>query len=237
MTEYDYSPAAYERYAATQNRVSNWVYNQAVHAREYSSPFVPRSTSTPPTAAVARHHYRDPTRDHPSSSSRHASPSHYSSSHPTVHRSVTLPANHAGIAQKTSHSSSSRHPTRSQSHAPPSQPAYQQVYYQNTSPVSYAAPVSRGLGHGASYKTYTLDPNAQLVLPPVRPGETYVIVPPAGRKVEVVYDPASGSRSSRTSRSPTKKTGKPLLKRLLTLGSSADKGSSSSSRRDRRVSY
>ncbi|CAL1698854.1 unnamed protein product [Somion occarium] len=123
------------------------------------------------------------------------------------------------------------------SHAPPSQPAYQQVYYQNTSPVSYAAPVSRGLGHGASYKTYTLDPNAQLVLPPVRPGETYVIVPPAGRKVEVVYDPASGSRSSRTSRSPTKKTGKPLLKRLLTLGSSADKGSSSSSRRDRRVSY
>ncbi|KAF8134393.1 hypothetical protein EV363DRAFT_890877 [Boletus edulis] len=40
MTEYDYSPAAYERYIAQQTRVSNWVNDTVQQAHSYSNPFV-----------------------------------------------------------------------------------------------------------------------------------------------------------------------------------------------------
>ncbi|KDQ58843.1 hypothetical protein JAAARDRAFT_56901 [Jaapia argillacea MUCL 33604] len=38
MTEYDYSPAAYERFMQTQNRVSHWVDRQSSAAPKYSNP-------------------------------------------------------------------------------------------------------------------------------------------------------------------------------------------------------
>lgn len=41
MTEYDYSPAAHERYMRTQDRVSNWVSHSKAHESQYSNPFVP----------------------------------------------------------------------------------------------------------------------------------------------------------------------------------------------------
>jgi len=41
MTEYDYSPAAYDRYMRTQNRVSNWVSQTKAHERGFSDPLVP----------------------------------------------------------------------------------------------------------------------------------------------------------------------------------------------------
>jgi len=37
MTEYDYSPEAYERYMATQNRITNWVDNTEQHRAEFQS--------------------------------------------------------------------------------------------------------------------------------------------------------------------------------------------------------
>jgi hypothetical protein len=37
MTEYDYSPQAYERYLATQNRIANWVDKTEQHRGEYQS--------------------------------------------------------------------------------------------------------------------------------------------------------------------------------------------------------
>ncbi|KAF8549666.1 hypothetical protein OG21DRAFT_1525658 [Imleria badia] len=40
MTEYDYSPAAYERYIAQQTRVSNWVDDTLQQSHSYSNPFV-----------------------------------------------------------------------------------------------------------------------------------------------------------------------------------------------------
>jgi hypothetical protein len=40
MTEYDYSPAAHERYMRTQDRVSNWVSHSKAHESQYSNPFV-----------------------------------------------------------------------------------------------------------------------------------------------------------------------------------------------------
>lgn len=40
MTEYDFSPAAYDRYIAQQTRVSNWVDDTLQQAHAYSNPFV-----------------------------------------------------------------------------------------------------------------------------------------------------------------------------------------------------
>ena len=37
MTEYDYSPEAYERYLATQNRIAHWVDNCEQHRAEFQS--------------------------------------------------------------------------------------------------------------------------------------------------------------------------------------------------------
>lgn len=52
MTEYDYSPEAYERHIATQQRISRWVDNTEANAHQFKSPFVPpteagESDSTP----------------------------------------------------------------------------------------------------------------------------------------------------------------------------------------------
>ncbi|KAJ4477526.1 hypothetical protein J3R30DRAFT_3703965 [Lentinula aciculospora] len=43
MTEYDYSPAAYERYMETQNRIAKWVDNTEAHHEAFREPFGPRS--------------------------------------------------------------------------------------------------------------------------------------------------------------------------------------------------
>lgn len=51
MTEYDYSPAAYERYLRTQNRVSNWVSHTKAHERQYSNPFVASILGSPAFSA------------------------------------------------------------------------------------------------------------------------------------------------------------------------------------------
>jgi len=47
MTEYDFSPAAYERHLKNQNRVSNWVSSQSSHTKSYSNPFVPSAYHPP----------------------------------------------------------------------------------------------------------------------------------------------------------------------------------------------
>ncbi|EPQ51718.1 hypothetical protein GLOTRDRAFT_122953 [Gloeophyllum trabeum ATCC 11539] len=39
MTEYDYSPEAYQRAMATHNRVSNWVVSQTYSRPQYNNPF------------------------------------------------------------------------------------------------------------------------------------------------------------------------------------------------------
>ncbi|KAJ3977030.1 hypothetical protein EV361DRAFT_146291 [Lentinula raphanica] len=43
MTEYDYSPAAYQRYMDTQNRIARWVDNTEAHHQAFREPFGPRS--------------------------------------------------------------------------------------------------------------------------------------------------------------------------------------------------
>ena len=174
MTEYDYSPEAYEKYIENQSRVSNWVSDQSGRYNQYSNPFAVRTSSVLPSHSS--HH-----------SSRHADRSHHSSSstspvrdrpfRPEPHRSFTAPV-------QSSYRSSSQ---GSRSHHGSTSPTYR------TPPTSY---VSNG-----AYTSYNHDPyksksrhqdfyvdtsSRQIVLPRPRHGEQYTIYPPHGREVLVV---------------------------------------------------
>ena len=150
MTEYDYSPEAYERYLSTQNRVSNWVHDQAVYSRQYQNAFVPRSVSTPPSEDTYR-----PSSSHRESSSHHTS-SHQAPGQPDPRRIYASPP-HDVYA-----------------------PSRQAV------PISYIPPNAPPNATHKMYN-YTYDPRTrEVVLPPPRPGETYVIIPPNGKRIEIV---------------------------------------------------
>lgn len=68
MTEYDYSPAAYEKYIGTQLRVSNWVASQSDHTQNYRNPFVP-STYIPTKPLPEEQGSRKPVKSPPRSRS------------------------------------------------------------------------------------------------------------------------------------------------------------------------
>lgn len=151
---------------ATQSRVSNWVQDQTSRLQQ-PQPYS-RSISVPPSDYSHHTSSRRPERSH----SRHrSSSSSHNDRRPEPHRSVTTP----DAVPRSMHSSHSRGPP-------------QPVYYSNPAPVSYvtqttAAPQS----YNSGYRTYQYDGNSrEIVIPRPRAGETYVIIPPAGRRVEVV---------------------------------------------------
>lgn len=72
MTEYDYSPAAYERYINNQARVSNWVSSQTDHTQSYGNPFVPSAyipTKPLPGEQASRKPVKSPPRSRSSTTS------------------------------------------------------------------------------------------------------------------------------------------------------------------------
>jgi len=72
MTEYDYSPAAYEKYINTQLRVSNWVSSQSDHTQNYGNPFMPSTylSSKPlPEEQSSRRQTKSPARSRSSTTS------------------------------------------------------------------------------------------------------------------------------------------------------------------------
>jgi len=72
MTEYDYSPAAYEKYINTQLRVSNWVSSQSDHTQNYGNPFVPSAylaTKPLPQEQSSRKQTKSPARSRSSTTS------------------------------------------------------------------------------------------------------------------------------------------------------------------------
>ena len=76
MTEYDYSPAAYEKYINTQVRVSNWVSTQSDHTQNYSNPFIPSahiSTKPLPEEHGPRRVAKSPPRSRSSTTSARSS--------------------------------------------------------------------------------------------------------------------------------------------------------------------
>ncbi|KAF8266341.1 hypothetical protein EI94DRAFT_1733338 [Lactarius quietus] len=101
MTEYDYSPEAYERYMATQTRISNWIDNQHPYQPQYQRhsrpPYPPQQypqqqqqpypNNTPTRTPIPRH-TRAPTRS-PSL------PVHAHTPRPAAHVTRPPPAPHA----------------------------------------------------------------------------------------------------------------------------------------------
>ncbi|KAI0628628.1 hypothetical protein C8Q77DRAFT_1147181 [Trametes polyzona] len=254
MTEYDYSPDAYERFQAKMAGVGSWVTEQRHHAPKYSNPFVPEQQASPSAS-------RSRTPSRPESSSRHHQDRPQPSRSRTLPTPAPTPAGHGhtsrayAYAQHGPGDPSSRHRTArspQRSGSLPVDPRYASATHiaapvpvaahqvvPRTSPVAYAPPPPPG------YRTrqveYNYQPGQPIVLPPPRPGETYVIIPPKGGRVDVVPDSRSHSRShsmsQSTSRSsgsksssPTKKgNNEALLKRLLTnLTPNVEWGNSSS---------
>jgi len=83
MTEYDYSPAAYEKYINTQVRVSNWVSSQSDHTQNYGNPFMP-SAYLPPKPLPGEQSSRKPVKSPPRSrSSTTSAPSSTTATTPT----------------------------------------------------------------------------------------------------------------------------------------------------------
>lgn len=128
MTEYDYSPEAYERFMATQTRISNWIDN------------VSQSMQTP--SPTSRHSYDHHHSHHPQQQQsqyqpqRHSSRPIYSQSYPQHHQQQQQPQQHThSNSHSQTHSrtnSLSRRSSRTR-HQP------QQQHYQDpTRPRSYS---------------------------------------------------------------------------------------------------
>ncbi|KAH9939473.1 hypothetical protein B0H21DRAFT_825196 [Amylocystis lapponica] len=214
MTEYDYSPAAYERFLATQTRVSKWVSSQHSTTVDLQAYFPDLVRTSEPGAFARNSRTREPRRGKTLPS--HLSRSSVDKQRPQPSRSQTLPAKH--------HRSTST-PPRSRDPPPPMPVGVPMSNLPQPPP-----------GYNAVYRTYQPGPRGgEIYLPPPRPGETYVIVPPKGRQIRIVPEQRgadvlrSNSRGS-SARSPTKK-GPPLLKRLLdNLSPANTKASRSGSR-------
>ncbi|EGO04125.1 hypothetical protein SERLA73DRAFT_165614 [Serpula lacrymans var. lacrymans S7.3] len=223
MTEYDYSPAAYERYMATHNRVSNWVSNTTQHAHKYSNPFVPS----------------------PFLSSRplHDQASDVSTYRPTPIRSTTLPHRDPSDqpfsrpSRSRSYSQDDQKPRhRSRSHSRSSSNQKEVLY--TVPPLPKPRGGRRSDSVPVVYRTYDASSGGPIYLPPPRPGQTYFVVPPPGGRVEFAQQSPQSTLKSKQ---------QPFLKRLLgsiipsNNGSSAKssgKGNNGSGRRSkRRLTY
>lgn len=183
MTEYDYSPAAYERYMAQQTRVSNWVSDTLQQSHSYSNPFVlsptlrdrsfydesdNRTVRPPPSRSKALDHRSSDSSSRPSRSRSKS----YSGNQPYPDRGRELrPSPSRQRSQSQSRSSSTQRSVqviyqpspqhRSQSHA------YPQPHVSPPTPATrmYTAPPGRatyqyptGHGHTASRPAYVTQP-------------------------------------------------------------------------------
>ncbi|KAI0821845.1 hypothetical protein BC628DRAFT_1392489 [Trametes gibbosa] len=239
MTEYDYSPDAYERFQAKMAGVGNWVTQQKQHAPKYSNPFVtePASSSTPrsrtpPRPESSSRQYEDrpqPTRSRtlPVQIPAGGGYGHTSRTYAHAQQSLGDPNVRHRSARSPQRSGSLQVDPRYASATHVAAPVPHQVV-PRASPVSYAPPP----GYRTRQVEYSYTPGQPIVLPPPRPGEKYVIIPPKGRRIDVVTDlntSSSHTRSQSASRStsrstgssskpgsPTKKSNDALLKRLLT---------------------
>ncbi|KAF7976640.1 hypothetical protein HWV62_5957 [Athelia sp. TMB] len=257
MTEYDYSPAAYEKYLRTQTRVSNWVSQTKAHERQYANPFVASVIGSP--AAFSAHLPPEPKRSKSSGSTstaptpRHVRPSREGggpqrsktldskqtrSSHPTTERpsrSRSFSASKEDVYIKPRSRSHHSH-SRSQ---PQAVYTTQAQYHYPHPPVP--APVR---SYTAPHQQFVSGNGQPIYLPQAHPGQTFVIIPPgADRRVEYQYVSAgTGAHPTSPPRTPggqPRHAGakEPFLKRLwggLTRSGGHSRSGSGDSRRSRR---
>ncbi|KLO13625.1 hypothetical protein SCHPADRAFT_903954 [Schizopora paradoxa] len=244
MTEYDYSPEAYERYIAKQQSIARWVERQAQEAPRYANPFLPSEAGQPArtvddrrrsvtrsfsTPVDARHNSPSPARHHHRSHSQHTNAK--------VHTMHLYSAQHSStptLVQDGSHGGSRSHShsrSSSRAHARPP-PSRSQNYTSNPAFSASQTQLHRSSSH-RSHGSST----AHAVQYSSKPGQpviwnqgkqTYVVIPTRGGRVEVrspnsVYatSPTRGPASAHPAYPvPSKKP--PLLKRLFHGGGSQE---------------
>ncbi|KAG1739801.1 hypothetical protein EDD22DRAFT_851883 [Suillus occidentalis] len=193
MTEYDYSPAAWEHYVAQQARVSNWVSQTTAQAHSYSNPFTMSPTmrdrsfydepggrwqrpapSRSKTYSVPPVRQEDPYTRHTSSRSR-------SGSHSQPLEMWSYPHSSRTTLQTTTHSRSSARKPPSRSHTvqviypPPAAPTHQ---HQRTQPYPYPQKQSQPVRQQTSPAYYYPEQShgshqRTMYHPPPRPGQSY----------------------------------------------------------------
>lgn len=249
MTEYDYSPEAYEKYLQTQERISNWVSETKAQKTQYRNPFIPTGAARP-TAY-----------NQPKATSRSRSGGSRSSVNLTVkgsdnqrlrtldpvsvatiansgmasrdapvqpNRSRSIPTIHGPPTSKPhprSHHSHSRSRMHSQSQVNlPSYPQPQTYYYAPIPPphsMPHSGPILVPMSHA-------------------RQAQTYIVVPPTPIRAR---NPANSMPSRKQARLKQVAQKDPFLKRLFSWNSSSGSQRSSvasvetsSGRRPRRMS-
>ncbi|KAG9316869.1 hypothetical protein JVU11DRAFT_2945 [Chiua virens] len=188
MTEYDYSPAAYERYMAQQSRVSNWVHDTCSQSHAYSNPFIlspthrdrsfyDQSDDSPPP----HHHSHDQWSMNSSRPSRSRSRSYVDHAHYD-----RTPQSSRHRTQSHSRTSRDGYPSHGQSYI------YAQPHHASRTP---AAPrIQTSPPHNYQYP-------AQSGRSPTR--EVYVTQPPPGQIYHLSPNPPKDHRHTSHSRHPS----------------------------------
>jgi hypothetical protein len=179
MTEVDYSAEGYERYMRTRARVANWAIDSSANARNYSHPFDSHQPVQPPSAfgpvpevcpddSISLYDGGARRREREQREAR-------SRSHPR------------SSEQRPQHLRSNTHHTQYTSRSSPApQPMYYMQQGNQIIPVK-AQPGSSGRVIDLSqYPSHSQKHAREIVLPQSRHGESYMIIPPKNRRVEVL---------------------------------------------------
>ena len=237
MTEYDYSPDAVERFQAKMAGVGKWASDQSYWRSGYGNPFTPDDSTARPYPPSRQESSSSRPRDRPQPSRSRTLPTNLNPAIPSGYGQTSRALAYAQApAPRPSTASASRSHHRSGPQAPDVRnpypypappPGHQVIQGQRGSPMVYAPP-----GAHIVYKQYDYVPGKTTVLPPARPGEHFVVVAPPGAHVDQIRTgPHSRSSGSSKAGSPTKKSGDPFLKRILTgLRPNIDWGDRDSSR-------
>ncbi|KAG1751285.1 uncharacterized protein EDB91DRAFT_597781 [Suillus paluster] len=202
MTEYDYSPAAWEHYVAQQARVSNWVSQTSNQAHAYSNPFLLSPTLRDRSFYDEQDRRRQrpvPTRSKSRNlpPARQEEPYRHISSRPSHPRSRSHPQSvdvwsYPHSSRTTLHTAS--HSRNSSPHKPSSRSHTAQVIYPPTTapthqhhraqpypyPQKQSQPVRQHTSPVYHYPGQSHESHQRTVyLPPPRPGQSYHI--PNGR--------------------------------------------------------
>jgi hypothetical protein len=178
MTEYDYSPDAYERYLATQQRIARWTEETSRYRA--SNPFITSRTENSHSSfgSPSFSGSRPPSTDR--SQTRRRSTSDSANKRPVPSRSCTAPTSVHGSSAEYSHSSSR---SRSTHHHSSGSSASRRT--SGSSRRRATASTLKTVIPNSDSPTYIKRSKSQSVLVPIDGGR-YVIIPPKGTRLEVL---------------------------------------------------
>ena len=210
MTEYDYSPEAYERHMATQNRIARWVDTTQQYPQQ--NPFTP-ATPAPTTVhhPLPRSGRRDDRSHHTGRDSRRRSPSASGSGRAHPPRPRTAPPREDVYGQQ--HAQHSKHlmsqyplPQQVYTPKPARKSSHSSSHHSSSTRPSalrsqtYMAPPPQPMPSRYPVRSntqpaygYPVDGRSPVVVPT---GAGMVLVPPRGKHIEVVVSPCFRSYDS-----------------------------------------